>query len=298
MRNYRRLLIAAALVLGSVAQADPNDFRIYRLGNPLTGGASFSADGNANFRSLTRELGAAITSVNLSPPSTLGHAGFAINAELSVVDLKTQSFAFPSEREPSGPLLIPSLHVRKGLPFSLEVGARAAWLDRSRMAAATFEAKWAITEGFSYLPDVGLRGYVTHLFNTRDFQLSATGLDLGVGKRFAIGGTVTLTPYAGWNPVWVGASSSTVDFDTGRSQESELATPTAPLQNTSVYKPVEMFANGHNRFYGGVRFVGGVILLGAEVSYSALGGFHDADSNSDKTLPSVLTFNTTLGLDF
>ncbi len=87
--------------------------------------------------------------------------------------------------------------MRKGFPFSFEVGARAAWIDRSSMAVGTLEAKCAINEGFLYLPDVAIRGYVTRLFNTRDFDLTTFGFDLGVGREFPIGGMITLTPYAG-----------------------------------------------------------------------------------------------------
>ncbi|MHB8878696.1 MAG: hypothetical protein ACYC8T_33775 [Myxococcaceae bacterium] len=286
----------AVLLTGSAALADPNDFSIYKLGNPAV-----SPEANANFRIFARELGAALTSVNLSPPETLGHAAFAIHAELSVVQLRTTgtgAFNLPTQGPAPSTLLIPSAHIRKGLPFSFEIGARTGWIEKSRMGVGTIEVKWAMNEGFAFLPDLGVRGYGTRLFNSRDFDLTAAGLDLGLGKQFAIGGMVTLYPYVGWNLVWVSATSNNVDFNPGRSQESSIRTSTAQLQDTTVFEDVGLGANQHNRFYGGLRFIGGVVQIGAEISYSSLGKFRDVTTATDKTMPEVLTINSTLGLDF
>jgi hypothetical protein len=288
------------------ALADPNDFHLYKLGqpgcDPTNPGDRVRCDksANAKFRVFAREFGAALSSVNLMPPESLGHAGFYFGAELSVVDLKSGTdFVMPTANDWSnGALLIPSVHVRKGLPFSFELGARTAWIEKSRMGAGTIEVKWSVNEGFAYLPDIGVRGYGVRLFNTRDFGLTTAGLDVGVGKQFAIGGMITLTPYVGWNLVWVSASSNNVDFKPERSKEDAEKTGAAQLTNTTVFDEVKLGANSHNRFYGGLRFIGGVVQIGAEVSYSSLGRFQDKDSGTEKAMPDVATFNTTLGLDF
>jgi hypothetical protein len=287
-RNFVRAGWMLLACLSSAALASPNDFLIHQLGNPREGGANFSEDANANFRTFVRELGAALTSVNLSPPETVGQTGFSATGELSVVTLRQSQFAFPTEAASTAPLLVPSLHVRKGLPFSLEVGGRAAWIEKSNMAAGTVELKWAFNEGFSYVPDVALRAFVTRLANARDFDLTAGGADFSLGKQFTLGGMSTLTPYAGWNLVWVGATSGTVDFRPDRTREESLGRKTAQLEDTAVFEPVAFMANRHNRFYGGARFIVGALQLGAEASYSSLGG----------GLPPVLAYNATLGLDF
>src|SRR5439155_22349119 len=165
-----------------------------------------------------------------------------------------------------------AVHVRKGLPWSFEIGTKVGWIDRSDMAVATLEAKWAGNEGFAYLPDVAVRFHATRLFNTRDFELGAGGLDFSVGKKFAIGGMITLTPYGGWDLTFVGASTSRlVDFQTDRTEAQAYSSQYAQFSNSGVYKEVKLFENGHNRFYGGVRFVGGVIQIIAEVSAAGLG---------------------------
>jgi len=308
MRTLRQFAATAALLSSGLALAGPNDFRIHLLGNP-TVDPTAKATANAAFRAFAKEMGAALTSMNLMPPGTLGHSGFAVSAELAVVSLKavmpgtTSSgedpvFVIPTEGNYSGVTLLPSIHVRKGLPWSFEVGARVGWIDRSDMAVATMEAKWAGNEGFAYLPDVAVRFHATRLFNTRDFDLGAGGLDFSVGKKLAIGGMITLTPYGGWDLVFVGADTRRmVDFQQDRTEADAYATQYAQLTNSGAYEEVVLMENGHSRFYAGLRFVGGVIQILVEVSATGLGDI-PVGSSLRQQLPPVLTFNTALGLDF
>ena len=53
-------------------------------------------------------------------------------------------------------------------------------------SAATAEVKWAINEGFAYLPDLGVKVSATRLFNAAELNLTALGVDLGIGKQFAL----------------------------------------------------------------------------------------------------------------
>jgi hypothetical protein len=192
------------------------------------------------------------------------------------------------------------VHIRKGLPFSFELGSRIGWVEKSRMATLTGEVKWALNEGFTYLPDVGVRASVTRLINGREFDLTTGGVDLGVGKQFAIGGMITMTPYVGWNLVWVGANSTSVDFRPERTQQEATASTTSQLTDTNVYDPVAFFSNSHNRFYGGLRFIGGVVQMLVEGSYTSMGKFRDDTTTpgTDRTLPEIVAINFSLGLDF
>ena len=311
MRLHARLV--AAMVLWTTATlAGPNDIRISELGNPSLNPASanYVPGANGSFRILARQLGAAITAVNLAPPETLGHAAFAVNLELSVVGLDgkpppgpgvspiTEGFALPTERAFEGPLLMPSIHVRKGLPFSLELGGRVAWLEKSSMYAGTAEVKWAPMEGFATLPDVGVRLHASRLFNTPDWELGTGGVDLGVGKTFPVGGMVTFTPYAGWNLGFTGASSRLLDFDPQRTRSDAWGSGSSAIDSDvyGTYETVHFFSNPSNRFYAGVRFIGGIVQLGAELSITTFGGFDDETGR--RNIPSVGAFNTTLGLDF
>ncbi len=294
----RRLWLLLGALASTSAFADAYDFRIYQLGNPKEGGAGGTVAANANFRAFARRLGAAMTSTNLAPPETLGHSAFAISAELSVVDFgkAIERTDMPTLQPINGAVLLPSIHIRKGLPWSFELGVRAAWWEKSRMGIGTLELKWAINEGFTYLPDIGVRGYVTKILNSRDFDVTAGGLDLGIGKQFAVAGMVTLTPYFGWNLTFVGASSGNVDFNPSRSL-AEADAPNAQFSDYYVFEPVLAANNTNNRFYGGFRFIAGVVMLGFEFSYTVLGSFND-DTKGKVDMPAVLAYNSTIGFDF
>ncbi|NTX00560.1 hypothetical protein HUA74_00525 [Myxococcus sp. CA051A] len=306
MRTFSRWLALAACVSGATAYADDNDLRIADFGDPkaMQGGALTNAAANANFRAFARVMGAAITSANLMPPETTGHSAWAVNAELSVVSLP-DSVRIPTENpEQPSTVLIPSFHVRKGLPFSLELGGRVGWVEKSSQVVATGEVKWAVNEGFTWLPDVGLRGHVTKLFGARDLSLTVMGLDIGVGKQFPLGGMVTLTPYGGLDLGFVGATTSRLDFDPSRSYEdSTVGDSRGALTGTDNYAKVSFGDNVNQRIYGGVRFIGGVLQLGAELSLTRTGSVETPRADNpnaleDRGLPAVFAFSTTLGLDF
>jgi hypothetical protein len=294
----RRLWLLLGALTSTSALADAYDFRIYQLGNPQENRTGGTAAANANFRAFARRLAAGISAANLAPPETLGHSAFALSAELSVVDFgaATSPTEMPTVRPINGAVLLPSIHIRKGLPWSFELGVRAAWFEKSRMGAGTVELKWAINEGFTYLPDIGVRASVTKILNSRDFDVTVGGLDLGIGKQFAIAGMVTLTPYFGWNLAFVGASSNNVDFNPSRPL-SEADRPGEQFVDYFVYDSVLAANNTNNRFYGGFRFIAGVVMLGFEFSYTVLGNFND-DKIGKVEMPAVIAYNSTIGFDF
>jgi len=304
MRTLRRTAAIAALSSVGLALGAPNDFRIQNLGNPNTDNTA-----DAAFQAFAKEFGAALSSTDLTPPGTLGHSGFSVAAELSVISLlgvvpgttvtgTDPTFFIPTEGDYKGVSLLPSLHVRKGLPWSFEIGVRVGYLDKSNMAVATWEAKWAGNEGFALLPDLAVRVHATRLFNTRDFDLGTGGVDFSVGKKWAIGGMITITPYGGWDLVFVGAATNRlVDFQQDRTESQAYSSQYAQLTNSGQYKEVKLLENGHSRFYAGFRFVGGVIQILGEVSASALGTIK-VNTILEQQLPPVLAFNTAIGLDF
>lgn len=299
MHAFSRWMALVTLLSGVAAHADKNDLRMAQLGNPNPGGLNASATANSDFQSFARAMSASITSVNLMPPETLGHAAFNVNAELAVVSVPS-SIKFPTESTQPSTMLVPSFHVRKGLPFSVELGGRVGWVEKSRMVAATGEAKWAVNEGFTYLPDIGVRGHVTKLMGAQDLSLTAVGLDAGIGKQFPLGGMVTLTPYGGLDFTFVSAKTSMLDFQPDRPPNASLGNNSLDaFENTGSFGRLHFHDNMTQRIYGGARFIGGVLTLGAEISFTRLGSAPVADGSTEtRGLPTVVTFNTSLGLDF
>jgi hypothetical protein len=277
------LILVTGLSAAFPALADPQDFQLSKIGKPTASGGAE----NANFRAFANQLGAAISSADFSPPETLGHSGFNFALGYSVAkiaDLQTQVWP-TAGTPPSQALLMPTVIMRKGLPFSFELGGRFAYLTYSRMVAATIEVKWALNEGFLYLPDVGVRGHGTRLVGTRDFGLTTAGVDIGIGKQFAVGGMFTLTPYVGWDRLFVSCYSGVIDFSDSKTTVEQAQSD--PSKYNATFETVAMGQNQSNRFYAGLRLITSVLELGAEVSVAQI--------NSNKQ---VLVASGKLGLDF
>lgn len=292
--SFRTFLSAFLVlsVLGAVpVRAAPNDLRLWQLGNPNADGWNASPEANARFRSLALQLGSVISSPHFVPARSLGVAGFSTQLEYSVSALSS-SVMMPTEAPFSGQLTSWNLHVRKGLPLSLEVGGRVGWIENSQMYVASAEAQYAFHE----VIDFGARLHVSRLINTRDFGLTTVGSDLTLGKTFSIASTVTLSPYVGWNLVWVSATSNTVDFRPERTEEEASQFETAQIANTGTFQDVSFTNNNINRFLVGAFLKTHVLLLGLEWSTATPSRFRTNDVWV--TPPNVDALSVSLGLQY
>ena len=162
---------------------------------PGSDGALLASEAKTRFAILSAETALALSSAILTPASTTGYAGFDIDLEAAYVAVHPADGRVHLVRprlaasfEPRGPwqtrsmtpheLFLPSVHVRKALPFSLELGGRMIYLSQSSYFGAQIEGKWALNEGFHVLPDLAVRVAHTQLFGQRDWNLGATDLDL------------------------------------------------------------------------------------------------------------------------
>ncbi len=272
-----------AMVAATPALADSQDFQLYRLGEPVGGDAKTI---NNNFRIFANQLGVAVSSYNLTPPETLGHSAFNFGVALAATKVDATPAYWPRAGTPATDLLLmPTAYVRKGLPFSFELGGKFAYLQYSRMSAATIEVKWALNEGFNFLPQLGVRGQGTKLIGARDLNLVTAGVDVGLGWQVPIGGMLTLTPYAGWHTIMVNATSGVIDFNPGRPLADAQTNPT---DHTGVFDSVNLVDNMNNRIYFGVRLIAFVVELVGEGSISQVYGIKDR----------IWTYSAKLGLDF
>lgn len=109
-----------------------------------------------------------------------------------------------------------ALMVRKGLWLpapSFELGAGVKHLFGSSMWAGMVTAKLALHEGFQgwSLPALAVRGAASHVFGTSGFNLTTAGIDFSVSKAFGVASTFTVTPYGGYQLLWVIAESGLID---------------------------------------------------------------------------------------
>ena len=144
--NVRRLLIAlplmAMLALPGPSQAAQYDLT---LGRYLSANCDFTC-AQSQFEDLMVELGQITAPVFLSPAETLGLNGFAIGFEGTIAPIsKDEAFwTDAAEGNPGSVLFIPHLHVRKGLPFSFEIGTQLGMIPNSELYMVGAELKWAL----------------------------------------------------------------------------------------------------------------------------------------------------------
>lgn len=274
MSRLAALVLAAATWVAALPAAAGHDLDLWRLGSPRenlgdgTPNPSYSPDAQARFEAVATQLGLALSSVTGGPARTTGAAGFALGIEWASVSV-------PADRELGGEpvwpveggsadtsLSMPTIHARKGLPYSFELGMRLTELRDSSMLGATLELRAAIVEGVAGAPDVSVRAHGTRLLGARDLSLAAGGVDLTVSKEFPVFRSLQLAPYAGWDPTLVFATSNAVDFDPGFEAFDN------PALDDAVF--ASFTAVGH-RVYGGVRAAWGPATLALEYGRAAAG---------------------------
>ncbi|MBW2737024.1 MAG: hypothetical protein JRH20_31965, partial [Deltaproteobacteria bacterium] len=211
--------------------------------------AQIHPDVNA-FRSLMSELGVMFAPNVLAPAETLGYNGFSIGVEMGWVTINPKknanaddadlaqrywraaesvsdtAFIDPTftpeardriERElPPSLATTVSVMARKGFWFpvpSFELAAGVRHLINSSMWAGVVSAKLALHEGYQGLPlpALSVRGSVSRVFGTPGFNLTVSGLDFAISKAFGVASTFNLTPYLGYQLLWIIADSGVID---------------------------------------------------------------------------------------
>ena len=181
--------------------------------------ADFSAIGTLTqdqFLRLSRDLGAALSYKGVTPATPLGLAGFDIGVE--VTDTKVESSDAFSRAGAGGQshLVIPKLHVYKGLPAGFDIGAFIG--GSSAVGASVFGAdlRYAIVDDGVATPAVAVRLSGTKAGGLGDLSVSTIAFDAMISKKLAL-----FTPYAGAGSVRVQSTAhntglAEVTFNKGR----------------------------------------------------------------------------------
>ncbi|HOX43968.1 MAG TPA: hypothetical protein PK668_10220 [Myxococcota bacterium] len=290
--RLRAIAVTAGLLaslVGANAQASRYDFN---LGRYFSGQCedTCSTDPNAaqclidcaqgRFESLMIELGHITAPVFLAPAETLGLNGFAIGFEGTVAPIEGGAAYWTevTEGKPADVVFIPRVHVRKGLPFSFEIGTQLAYVPESEMFVVGAELKWALNEGFFFVPDIAVRLSINHTIGPKEFELTTGGWDVSISHPFGLGGMVSLTPYAGYNMLFVHSSSHVV-LDTHL-----VVDPATDVPRTYVYNEVSWDDHMFHRFMVGARLTTFIFQFAVE-------GVFALD-------PQINIFNFLVGMDF
>lgn len=209
----RRLIGATVAVSGLLivlcatsAHAGDNDVTLQGFGRcanddvPPCRGVVVDEDG---FRSMAQELAVAMTPVGLQPAETTGLNGFAFQLIYNTTSI-SEDAEYWATADPDGDVGANrgtlQLQLRKGLPYSFEVGANVGMLLGSELVSVGGELKYALHEDTLWpLPDLAIRGWGNAVFGNRDLELFNAGFDVIASLPIGLGGVVQLTPFAGYS---------------------------------------------------------------------------------------------------
>jgi hypothetical protein len=201
----------------------------------------FNPISQGDFKSLSKEAGAAIGYRNMAPAEPLDITGFDIGIEVSAVSIAKNSNYWNSAFNNDAPsyLFIPKIRARKGLPFGIDVGAMYSYVPDTNIKLYGAELSKAILEGSIDTPAVGVRATYTRLAGVNDLDLQTYGIDATVSKGFII-----VTPYAGAGVMMINSEA--------KGNLQRLA-PTLAKENIAI-----------PRFFGGLKITP-IPLLGITV---------------------------------
>ena len=143
------------------------------------------------FRKLSEDLGAVAAYKGVTPAGSLGPLGVDVGLELTDTRLD-RSDLFRRAGSAESRLVIPKVHVSKGLMGGLDVGAFIGGVPELDAYLYGANLKWTAIEDSLARPAVALRLSATATQGLDPIDLKTAAVDLMVSKKFAL-----ITPYAG-----------------------------------------------------------------------------------------------------
>ena len=166
------------------------------------------------FGDLIKDLGAAMSYRAVTPAEPLGMLlGIDVGLEVTGSKMKNELNGWKTATMDNGQNTIYNgrLHVHKGLPLGIDVGAYFGSVFDSNMKSLGGEISYAILKGSTVTPALAVRGSYTAMSGVDDLDLNTAGLELSISKGFLM-----LTPYAGLGAIryeGAGIGNNNTKFD-------------------------------------------------------------------------------------
>lgn len=165
------------------------------------------------FHDLSKDLGAVLTFKQLQAAAPEGILGFNLGVDVSTTDVAHQS-AWDTATGGSDLQSVSLARVRasKGLPFGFDLGGFYSYATNSNVKAWGADLRYAILDGSSTTPALGLRAAFSELGGVSGLAFRTRSLDLTISRSYG-----PFSPYAGLGRVWI---TSNPDAYTGLHDES------------------------------------------------------------------------------
>lgn len=170
-----------------------------------------------DFRLLSEDLGASLSYKPVAPGEPLGLLGIDIGLEVTATDLQAARVYRQVSSDSTDYLLVPKLHVHKGLPLRLNVDAFYSTVPDSNIELFGGALGFSLLEGGVATPALTVRATATKLSGVDGLDLDTQGIELTISKGFAL-----LTPYAGIGRVHVKSEPTGVAASALRKESFDL----------------------------------------------------------------------------
>jgi hypothetical protein len=178
---------------------------------------SIGALTQGEFAGLARDLGAAFSYKGVTPATPLGPIGFDVGVEVTDTRLQNSSAFQRAGAGGHSHLVIPKLHVYKGLFGGLDIGAFIAGAPEVGATLFGADIRYAILDDGLATPAVAIRASGTKAGGLGDLGMNTAALDLMASKKFT-----ALTPYIGAGVVRVRASAGGTGLQDERFNKSRV----------------------------------------------------------------------------
>jgi hypothetical protein len=358
MRVRLAAFVAATIVacVSAEASAEPMDPALERLvtnssckkggvwqdQNLDAGGGAIAckADDTA-FKRLISQYAFAFAPTAMHSARTTGYGGFHLSLESDYTSISsskdywkngTQGTVDPSNgssssynTSPASLLQLYSLKFRKSFGFGLEITGIVGFMPKTSIISGGSDVRLSLLEGFrtgigGVLPDIAVGGGVRTITGTPQFQLTVAALDAQISKPLPIQDSMVLTPYIGYQYLWIFGDSGLVDLTPGtdairycnyagqnvpgntdpdKGKEPSNGQPVcrggSPLDfnNNAVFKPARL--ERHRLIFGlNYRYemvmLGGQFLIDAVPPADAQNDSADKDALKDESRQYTLSF--------
>jgi hypothetical protein len=202
---------------------------------PVTRTPPCNPDNDA-FTKLISQYGFALAPTAMHSARTTGFGGFHLSIEAAYSTISgdeyywkqgTQGTRDPTTNQASSEntsppdlLQVYSLKFRKGFGFGLELTAAVGFMPLTSIITGGADTRLSLLEGFrtgigGILPDVAVGAGVRTITGTSQFQLTVMGLDGQISKPLPIASSSVLTPYLGYQYLFIFGDSGLIDLTPG-----------------------------------------------------------------------------------
>jgi len=266
-----------------------------------------SSTREADFRSLSSELGTVMSPSTSDPADSLGLSGFAVSANVGINTIASERNYWKATSNGEAESVAPTLQLiaRKGLYPGIEVGAGALHLFESTNWAMNGYVKLALHEGFHHLPipSIAIRASFSRLLGAKDFDLTTIAPAVTLSHVFGVGKTLNLTPYVGYEALIILSRSNVLDGTPNCDEFDDLYNETCPGIRPDI-PPEFAFRDAgaivRHRPFVGFRLLFSMMRIGVEAMFVPPG---NSDGELDgESVPDNATFQQqyaiSVGLDF